>query len=185
MKFSRTVAKYGAQAVLQYCKIAGIKEDNRVPEIFLGSWIARGLSEELGVNAHVERHYTIMAGELGVEVDAELITAMGLWRADVAVYENGKPVAIIEIKIYDERRNLESIIGDLQAMHDLSRRVQIDTYLAILITDTARSECVERMDALSQKLGQPFDAISQLHRANNGMANWKWLFACGAFPISK
>lgn len=47
MKLSQSIARHGAEAVKTYRTVSGIKQDNEVPEIFLGGQIAIGLNRDL------------------------------------------------------------------------------------------------------------------------------------------
>ena len=122
-----------------------------------------------------------MASDLGQVVDLDLVDEMGGWRADVAVYEQGKPTAVIELKIHDETRLEGLVLRDLNKVRMLSRRTGVETYLGVLVTDTAHELCSTRAEELSKSLGHPFDVIGMPIRADGGRANWSWLFACGAF----
>jgi hypothetical protein len=58
MNVSEAIVKYGTEAVLHYRSMAGLLQDNEIPEVFLGGSIASGLHNALNVQAHVERFYT-------------------------------------------------------------------------------------------------------------------------------
>ncbi|MBS1078714.1 hypothetical protein JK217_13335 [Gluconobacter kondonii] len=181
MRFSRNIAISGTKAVCSYRRIAGIENDNELPEIFLGSWIARSLHDDFQVNARVECSFTRMAQDLGLDVDSELKRIMGSWRADVAIYEEGRPTAVIEIKVFDEGCRAQSVLRDLRKMRKLSSRTGIETYLAVLITSTSGATCETRVRSLSNFLGHDFDYIDSPIVAGDGSADWSWRFACGAF----
>lgn len=181
MRFSRNIAMRGTEAVSAYRKISGIKNDNELPEVFLGGWIARSLYDDFNVNARVECYFTQIASDLGKNVDSDLKRIMGSWRADVAVYEKGIPTSIIEIKIYDEGCCAKSVLSDLKKMRELSKITDIETYLAVLITSTTNNTCENRAKSLSKILGHDFDYIDSPTIAEEGAADWSWQFACGSF----
>jgi hypothetical protein len=122
MRFSRSIVDHGSAAVKTYKRISGIEFDNRLPEVFLGGSIARGIHDDFKVHVRVECYFTEMARNLGQAVDLDLVSEMGGWRADVAVYERGKPTAIIELKIYDEARPAGLVLRDLTKVRALSKR---------------------------------------------------------------
>lgn len=181
MRFSRSIAEYGTSAVREYCKISGIKNDNEIPEVFLGGWIARSLHSDFQVNTRIEFSFTQIASDLGEKIDPALKNIMGSWRADVAIYENEKPTGIIEIKIYDEGCHPHKILHDLEKMREISKRKIVETYLAVLITPTSRESSEERIKKLTGLLGGSFDYIDSPIIAGGGTSNWSWQFACGSF----
>ena len=181
MTIASSIVKHGTEAVLEYRRMTGTEQDNRVPEVFLGGWIAHGIHRGLGCQAHVERYYTTIATELGKQGSAELIESLGGWRADVALYEGGCPKAIIEIKKYDEGGNDALIRHDLAKMRSLAAETTLQVYLAVLVTDTTRRKGSDRVKVLGETLGGAFDELGPLQVANEGRASWSWLFACGGF----
>ncbi|MFT8803559.1 MAG: hypothetical protein ABF812_16505 [Gluconobacter cerinus] len=179
--YSQTIANYGAAAVKKYRDISGIRNDNEIPEIFLGGQIAIGLHEEFRLQCHVERPYLTILKELGGRIDDEVISSMGGLRSDVALYREGRPFALVELKICDERdARGGKVLADLEKMRRLSVRTQIDTYLGILLTDIDGEECKGRRNKIELLLKTPFTAESQLVQASHG-ANWKWQFLAGRF----
>src|SRR5271166_5949271 len=111
MALSEAIVTYGTCAVVQYRHIAGISQDNEMPELFLGGIIARGVHEELGLHAHIERSYMTIARELQIN-NGDLEREFGGWRADVAIYDKQQPKAIIELKVVDERNKPDCIVVD-------------------------------------------------------------------------
>ena len=181
MTIAKSIVKHGTEAVLEYRRMTGNEHDNRVPELFLGGWIARGIHRDLGCHAHIERYYTTIAIELGKQSGAELIESLGGWRADVALYEGGAPKAVIEIKKYDEGGDDALIRRDLTKMRSLAAGTTLRVYLAVLVTDTARKQGSDRAKALGESLGGEFDELGPSQVANEGRADWSWLIAYGAF----
>ena len=181
MRFSRSIVDHATEAVKTYRKISGIEHDNRLPEVFLGSQIALGLYKDFQVNTRVESYFTNLARDLGQSVTMDLVDIMGGWRADIAVYEQERPSAVIEIKIHDEGRSADLVLRDRDKLRQLSQRTGIETYLGVLVTDTAKETCTARAEALGRRLEKPFDVRGEPVRAGGGSAGWSWLFACGAF----
>ncbi|MFT9220594.1 hypothetical protein [Gluconobacter oxydans] len=179
--YSQNIANYGAAAVKKYRDISGIRNDNEIPEIFLGGQIAIGLHDEFRLQCHVERPYLTILKELGGRIDDEVISSMGGLRSDVALYREGRPFALVELKICDERdARGGKVLADLEKMRRLSVRTQIDTYLGILLTDISRKECADRRSIIEKTLGANFSAHSSLELAGYG-ADWKWQFLAGRF----
>ncbi|WP_291367519.1 hypothetical protein [Acetobacter sp. UBA5411] len=152
-KYSASIVRHGVEAVKVYRRISCIQQDNEMPEIFLGGQIAIGLNRDFGLQAHVERPYLRIMNELGLTINDQIIEDMGSFRADIALYREEKPLAIIELKICDERdRRGGKLLADLEKMKLLSRQTGISTYLGVLLTDTANATCKDRRKALEAVL---------------------------------
>lgn len=105
---------------------------------------------------------------------------MGGLRADVALYQEKKPLAIVELKICDERDHRGwKVLADLEKMKRLSEQTRIAMYLGVLLTDT-HQECKDRRKSLETILGQKFEADSGLEAAGKD-AKWNWQFIAGKF----
>lgn len=179
--YSQSIANYGAAAVKKYRDISGIRNDNEIPEIFLGGQIAIGLHDEFGLKCHVERRYDLILRELGFPITQSVIDTFGSQRADAALYRDGKPFAIIELKICDERDRYGDKLGrDLRKMRKLANKAGIEIYLGTLMTDVCKAECAERRATIEEKLEGCFSAHSSLEPAGYG-ADWKWQFLAGRF----
>lgn len=180
MDFSQTIVRYGADAVQRYRILAEMSRDNEMPEIFFGGYIASAMHDNLNVNGHVERRYTVIAKELGATVDAKVINSIGDYRADLAIYDKQRPLAIVELKIFDDGKSVRPIIADRDKMHKLSELCRVQTYLGVLVTDDVSGAlCTDRANALGKALEHEFDSIGDPQNSTDG--SWKWLFACGRF----
>ena len=71
-----------------------------IPEIFLGGFIACGIYDKLGLYAHVEHPYTVIANRLGIPITPDLLLSMEGYTADVAVYAATAPLAVVELKVF-------------------------------------------------------------------------------------
>jgi hypothetical protein len=91
LDFEKAVVEFGTEAVLRYRTVAEARHDNELPESFLRGFVALRLHERFGYQVHVERLYTAMALDLGMPITPDLVTVLGAFRADVAVYESGRP----------------------------------------------------------------------------------------------
>jgi hypothetical protein len=180
MQIAKAISKYGNEAVLRYCDVAGIPEDSQLPEIFLGGTIACGIYDEskLCAHAHVERLYTKILEELGKERDSRLINLFGGQRADVAVYRAGRPIAIIELKKFDDWKSPAGIVSDRDKVRILAQECGISSYIGVLITDVEKPmvrTCADRRSLLEQNLQQKFDVPGETTWSRNG--KWQWCFA--------
>jgi hypothetical protein len=109
LDFEKAVVEFGTEAVLRYRTIAEARHDNELPESFLRGFVAMRLHERFGCQVHVERLYTAMALDLGMPIAPDLVNVLGAFRADIAVYESGRPFAVIELKIFDAASPLPSV----------------------------------------------------------------------------
>ncbi len=110
MKIAEAIVRHGTNAVLKYGAVAG---DNDMPEIFLGGFIACGIHNDLKMHARVERLYTVIALEHNVPRSLALTNEFGGLRADVAIYQEGLPKAVVELKKYDDYKRAEGIADRL------------------------------------------------------------------------
>jgi hypothetical protein len=119
---------------------------------------------------------------LGVKLDPEIIRKIGAYRADVAVYHEDRPTAIVELKIFDDQKSAGAIIDDRDKIRKLSGLCGVEGYLGVLITDTASgATCEERARALGMVLEQEFDVVGDKQISRTGA--WYWCFASGRVRI--
>jgi hypothetical protein len=181
MDIRESIVRNATEAVLEYRRMSSIDSDERVPEVFLGGRIALGVHRDTGLSAHVERHYTTIATELGKQHDAELVKSLGLYRADVALYAGRTPRGVVEIKKYAEGGRDSMVRRDLDKLRSLARDTPLEVFMAVLVTDTVRHRAENRINRLERLLDGRFDARGTSHVANEGAADWSWMFVCGSF----
>ena len=102
MEIEKSVVEFATEAALRYRAIARVRHDNEVPESFLRSHVASRLHDRFDCPVHVDRLFAAMAIDLGGPVTADLVTALGGHRADIAIYRDDRPFAVIELKVFDE-----------------------------------------------------------------------------------
>jgi hypothetical protein len=176
MKIAEAIVRHGTAAVLKYGVVAG---DNDMPEIFLGGFIACGIHNDLKMHARVERLYTVIAIEHNMPPSLALTNEFGGLRADVAIYQEGLPIAVVELKKYDDYKRADGIAADYEKMRRLARLCQVDCYSGVLITQVANSDatCTVRAHKLEDALGHKFSVIGEETKSVDGP--WYWLFASG------
>ncbi len=176
MPVAEALVTAGTEAVLTYRRISGIQQDNETPEIFLGGFVAPQIFNALGLHAHVERSYTLIANELGAPIDAGMIRTIGGYRADLALYDDGSPVAIIEFKIMDDGVNPAAVIADRDKMNIILGFCEIECFVGVFVTDVDGMGYNDRIVALEAALGQPVIRGPAQRSADD---NWQWCFvAC-------
>jgi hypothetical protein len=168
-----SIVEFGTDAVLRYRKISQ-EPDNEVPEYFLGSFIALGLYERFQCGVHLEHLYTDVATSVGVPRSSELTNKIGGQRADVALYKDGFPIAIIELKLLDERHPLVNIEADALKVRKLGEMCKVPGYIGVLICETTAplEEQAQRLETALQR---------KVHRGatqSSRDGKWRWCFGC-------
>jgi hypothetical protein len=161
LDFEKAVVEFGTEAVLRYRTIAEARHDNELPESFLRGFVAMRLHERFGCQVHVERLYTAMALDLGMPITPDLVNVLGAFRADVAVYESGRPFAVIELKIFDAASPLPSVGLELDKAQILARFAKLRILVGVMICPIVVSleARIERLhDAFggNMYIGEPF-----------------------------
>jgi hypothetical protein len=178
MDIRTAINEFGSEGVRHYREISSIVADNEVPEAFLSGFIASRLHDRFGCPVHVERSYMTIAKDIGVEPSPELEAEIGGYRADVAMYQEGLPPAIIELKIFDEGCQLSSIRDDLDKMDRLARRGKLRGYVGLLICETSSKNLKARKDDLEDALRREI-LLSRSQKSTDG--KWSWCFGCAQF----
>ena len=97
-------------------------------------------------------------------------------KADVAVYADTKPLAVVELKVFDDGKRTASIVADRDKMRKLTERCRVEAYLGILITDVSSGQrCSQRIRLLSECLGSEFNRVGENQDFIDGA--WQWCFA--------
>jgi len=133
LDFEKAVVEFGTEAVLRYRSVAETRHDNELSESFLRGFVALRLHERFGYQVHVERLYTAMAIDLGVPMTPDLVAVLGAFRADVAVYENGQPSTVLELKIFDAASPLPSLGLELDKAQILARLAKLRVFVGVMI----------------------------------------------------
>jgi hypothetical protein len=173
MDVMNAVVEFGTDAVLRY-RTMSQKPDNEVQEYFLGSCIAQRLHDRFACCVQLEPLYADIASYLAVPSSPELTSKIGGWRADIAMYQNGFPPAIIELKIPDERHPLVDVEFDAFKLRRLGKICKIRGYVGVLICQTTDSleEQTERLETALQGKFHTWTA----QRSRDGQ--WQWCLGC-------
>ena len=176
MDFEKAVVEFGTEAVLRYRDIAGVGHDNETPESFLRGFVAQRLHKRFGYHVHVERLYTAMALDLGVELTADMINFLGAHRADLAVYEGGRPSAVVELKIFDAASPLPSVGHELDRAQFLRRSGRLRIFVGVMICPIVVS-----LEARIERLHDAFGGNMYVgERVDSRDRQWQWCFACAS-----
>ena len=176
LDFEKAVVEFGTEAVLRYRAVAQPRHDNELPESFLRSFVALRLHEQFGYQVHVERLYTAMALDLGMPMTPDLVNVLGGFRADVAVYENAQPSAIVELKIFDAASPLPSLGLELDKAQILARFAKLRILVGVMICPIIVS-----LEARIERLHDTFGGNMYVgERQHSGDRQWQWCFACAS-----
>lgn len=173
MEIEKAVATFGTEAVLRYRAMAETRHDNEVPESFLRAHIATRLHEQFGHAVQIERLYTALAFDLDLPITRDIISAMGAQRADLAIYENGRPTAAIEIEVFDSRQPLPSTGTALERAQMLARHSGMRIFVGLMICPIIVS-----LEARIERLHDAFGGnmyVGERQRSRDGQ--WEWCFA--------
>jgi hypothetical protein len=175
MNIEKAIVDGGTEAVRRYRAVAGLRQDNEIPEVFLGSIIACRIYDDLQLHAHLEHLYTDVVKSFGIEITPQIYNLMNGYEADVAAYDGRKPLAAIELKVFDETTSYVQIVSDRDKLLKLTGQCRVEAYLGVLVTDTQRQECVDRIRLLGERLGRDFDLVGEEQRSIS--EKWNWRFA--------
>ena len=176
LDFEKAIVEFGTEAVLRYRTVAEPRHDNELPESFLRSFVALRLHERFGYQVHVERLYTAMAIDLGMPVTADLVTVLGAFRADVALYQHGRPFAVIELKIFDAPSPLPSVGLELDRAEILARFAKLRIFVGVMICPIIVS-----LEARIERLHDAFGGNMYIgDRQPSRDRQWQWCFACAS-----
>ena len=176
MEIEKSVVEFATEAALRYRAISSVRLDNEVPESFLRSHVASRLHDRLGCPVHVDRLYAAIAIDLGGPVTAELVTALGGLRADIAIYRDDRPVAVVELKVFDEVAPLPSIGTKLDKAKMLARAAPLQIFVGAMICPIVLS-LEARIERLHDAVGGNM-FVGERQPSRDG--RWQWCFACAS-----
>lgn len=175
MEIMESLVEFGTNAVLAY-RTMSQRQDNALPEVFLGGYIAPRLYDRFHCRVHIEENYLHLARSCGVVITDEIVSRVGYLRADIAMYPKEPPPAVIEFKILDESTPVSSVLSDYAKVKELYDTCGVTGYLGLLVcqTNLLLEENVNKVkESLSSSLylGQPQQSAD---------GRWKWRFASAA-----
>jgi hypothetical protein len=173
MEMESAVVEFGTQAVLSYREICLAKQDDQIPELFFGRFIAPRLELRLACPVSFEHQYEILATRLGVQKTSELTREFGELRADILVDQT--PPAVIEFKIFREGTNVQSILSDQSRIEKLARLCNIRGFLGIMICETTRIKLISRVQRIEELVCRKVHPGPAQLSVNGG---WEWCFGC-------
>ena len=176
MEIEKSVVEFATEAALRYRAIARVRHDNEVPESFLRSHVASRLHDRFDCPVHVDRLYAAMAIDLGGPVTAELVTALGGHRADIAIYRDDRPFAVIELKVFDEVAPLPAIGVKLDKAKILARVAPLQLFVGAMICPIVLS-LEARIERLHDAVGGNM-FVGERQPSRDG--RWHWCFACAS-----
>jgi hypothetical protein len=176
LEIEKSVVEFATEAALRYRAIAALRHDNQVPESFLRSHVASRLHDRLDCAIHVDRLYAAMAIELGGTVTADLVTALGGHRADIAIYRADRPFAVVELTVFDEVAPLPVIGVKLDKAKILARVAPLQIFVGAMICPIVVS-LEARIERLHDAVGGNM-FVGERQSSRDG--RWQWCFACAS-----
>lgn len=172
MEIMKSVVELGTDAVLMYRTISR-RQDNALPEVFLGAYVGPRLYDRFRCPVHVEENYLHFVRSCGVEITDKIVGRVGYYRADLAMYPKGSPPVLIEFKIIDESTPVSSALSDRAKCKNLSDICDVTGYLGLLICQTG-SALEENISKVERSLDQRL-YLGEAQLSADG--RWKWCFA--------
>jgi hypothetical protein len=117
-----------------------------------------------------------MAIDLGGPVTADLVTALGGHRADIAIYRDDRPFAVIELKVFDEVAPLPAIGVKLDKAKILARVAPLQLFVGAMICPIVLS-LEARIERLHDAVGGNM-FVGERQPSRDG--RWHWCFACAS-----
>lgn len=173
MEIESAVVDFGTQAVLSYREICLTTQDDQIPELFFGRFIAPRLERRLACPVSFEHQYETLAKRLGVPKTSELTREFGELRADLLVDQ--EPPAVIEFKIFREGTNVKSILSDQSRIEKLARLCNIRGFLGVMICQTTRIKLQFRVQKIEELVRRKVHPGPAQHSVNG---EWEWCFGC-------
>lgn len=173
------IRRAGERAVKMYATMIGSalareQQEDGTPERFISSAMAIYLRREKGINVCVERDYEKLARQLRLRLGKRARTRLQNLRADIAVYDGGKPAAIIEVKKLAYFDVHKSVLGDLRKGDPGMLGRRLDVYAAIFVCETGKRDLRDQMERLEQKTGLRFEPPKGVWSKSR---KWRWGFA--------
>jgi hypothetical protein len=184
MDLPAAICNAGVKAILDTREIWGTENVDVIREEFISALMAVNLHESLGLPVRTERLYTEQYRKLGFDPSgSDIRTNIGGLRADIVIYdtpgEEGKPLAIIEYKIFAEGGKKRNIVADLRKGDAVELRKHIKIYLVVLICERAKADLDMQKAHLNEELGREL-VFSPPEQA----PGWKWCFGCWELPFT-
>ncbi len=176
MEITEAILSCGIKAVKRYTEMARPQHDNGVPECFISSLIASQLYDSDPEQVvKLERQYVDLASDLDIAMTPEERQAVLQLRADIVIYQGGRPRYLIEVKKFDEGCPVQWIDGDLHKGDQIGLNARIDVYAGVMVCETnvpldARKRQLEQLERCHWTFSPSIEFIDH---------NWFWCFACG------
>lgn len=132
----------------------------------------------LGLRLTNEEPYTRIAKRLGVSDDEPMLLAVEQCKADIAVYDIERPVAVIENKILsDGKRSLAAFAWDLRKGDAINLSKRVPVYAIALICETETGNLESQKQWIEQRLGRSLN-YSKEEKTRAPDEYWQWCFGC-------
>jgi len=181
LEFEKAVADAGTEAVLRYRAMAGLARDNEIPNSVLRAFVAEHLHRSLGLPVRVDRLLAAVARELGQPLDNDILEFFGGCRADVAVYQDGRPSLLVQLTIFDAATHLPPGGPELDRIDFLARTGKLRASIGVMICPF-----VVPLEARIERLHDLFGGNMYVgERQESQDRKWHWCFAAASLGATR
>jgi hypothetical protein len=176
-----TILAAGVSAVQSYVECAGaIAREDSIHERSLTAHLAMQLHRLSGLHAPTEVLYTRIIDDLGMAADPTTRILLELRSADIALYDDGKPIALVEAKILsDGKRALPQFFSDLQKGDPVKLSERLPIYAVALVCETTSRNVEQQQEWIKKASGDLRLQYSEPVPTCTG-ETWKWFFGCAS-----
>ena len=176
VEIQKAVVEFGTETVKRYRALAATKRDNDLPLGFLRTHVAVALAQRFGGAVRIERPYSVLALELGLQPTPDLLMVLGDGRADVVMCADDKPVALVTLDIFDYASVLPALGAETHKAQVLRRLSKLPVFLGLMVCPVSAS-LEARLERLHDAIGGNL-YVGERESSQDGQ--WSWSFACAS-----
>lgn len=177
MLLSEILGRAAADAAKTYREAADLEHDNQFNERVLGPCMALSIHRHChAIAARAEHRYVSIAQDAGVKAGIDRAKNSFDGFADLAIYRAHKPLAVAEIKKFDEdARNPGAVAADVEKLANFAPYCGIPGYVVAFVASLAKREASVWVDQIGDKAGRAptFRTEDVLSRDKT----WRWQVA--------
>ena len=147
--FAQDVVDFGTDAVRHYSAMPVIPNETAIHEPLLSLFIANEFSVRAGFKARIEVPYMNIAQSHGTGPQGNMISSIGQWRSDFAVWYGANLEGVVELKLWDEGRPFRKILEDKSKLDKLLQFCNVPAYVAVLVCDMPSQPVASKLQQLA------------------------------------
>lgn len=176
MLFQKAVVEAATAAVLRYRSMSRSGTDNAVSRSFLRGFVAERLFERLDAEVHVDRPAAVMALELGMRLERDLMAFLGSACVDVAVYAGDAPSQLLQLEVFDTAAHIPPGNAAVDRADFLARATKAEAFIAYMVCPFV-IPLENRIERLHDLYGGHM-YVGERHASLD--ARWQWCFVCAS-----